>query len=663
MRVNEPITDREIELPDGQPLVSRTDTGGRIVFANRAFIDISGFTEAELIGQPHSIVRHPHMPKEAFGNLWSTIKAGRPWEGLVKNRAKNGDFYWVRANVTPVVENGSVTGFISIRSKPTRQQVAEAETGYGRLRRGDPNGIGLHDGQLVARGLIPSARNLMASVTGRLGLTMLLAILSLVLTSLAARTTDGWTASGAALAGGVAIVAASLSVLRAVNRPLVGIAQAFDTIARNNWNADIPAPAAREYWGIVRQLRAMRATLNFAMHEHTEAERRASVERRDAILAMAHTVETEANASMARIVEATGAMAKQAEDMAHIAESVSGNAGSVSQAAAAALANAQAVGAASEELSASIQEISSQVARASEIAQRAVRSGEEAQSRIHSLSEAAIRIGDVVRLIHAIAEQTNLLALNATIEAARAGEAGRGFTVVASEVKGLAGQTARSTEEISRQIGAIQDATKSAVAVVEDLGKAIGEIAQVSSGIAAAVEQQASATQEIARNVMESSTAAQSVSDKIADVSRDAEVTGSQATTLKAGSAAVADTIASFRSSIIRTIRTATEESDRRETTRWPFDSGCSVTIDGRHYAGRVADISIMGARISGPTGVVAGQRGTLTLDRADASARFRVAAVHPDGALGVAFEDGGVSAGLQAILERGSATSTKRVA
>src|SRR5512145_1170855 len=106
MRVNEPITDREIEMAEGQLLVSRTDPGGRITFVNRAFIAISGYAEDELIGQPHNLIRHPHMPPEAFADLWTTVKSGRPWEGLVKNRTKSGDFYWVRANVTPVVEDG-----------------------------------------------------------------------------------------------------------------------------------------------------------------------------------------------------------------------------------------------------------------------------------------------------------------------------------------------------------------------------------------------------------------------------------------------------------------------------------------------------------------------------------------------------------------------------
>jgi PAS domain S-box-containing protein len=119
MRLNEPITNREVEFAADEPLVSRTDTGGRITFVNHAFIAVSGFTEKELLGAPHNVVRHPHMPKEAFADFWATLKAGRPWEGLVKNRTKTGDFYWVRANATPVVENGQVAR-VTFPSAPSR---------------------------------------------------------------------------------------------------------------------------------------------------------------------------------------------------------------------------------------------------------------------------------------------------------------------------------------------------------------------------------------------------------------------------------------------------------------------------------------------------------------------------------------------------------------
>src|ERR1700761_3355832 len=112
MRFSDAITAVEVEVPEGAVLVSKTDLHGRITFVNQAFVDISGYSEEELVGAPHKIVRHPDMPKPAFADLWATVRTGRPWEGLVKNRCKNGSFYWVLANVTPVVENGETVGFI-----------------------------------------------------------------------------------------------------------------------------------------------------------------------------------------------------------------------------------------------------------------------------------------------------------------------------------------------------------------------------------------------------------------------------------------------------------------------------------------------------------------------------------------------------------------------
>ena len=132
MRVNLPITQQEYELRDGAMLVSTTDTKGRITFANEDFITASGFSETELIGKAHNIVRHPDMPEEAFADLWKTLTAGKPWTALVKNRRKNGDCYWVVANVTPIRTGTEVTGYMSVRSKATRAQITaaeEAETG------------------------------------------------------------------------------------------------------------------------------------------------------------------------------------------------------------------------------------------------------------------------------------------------------------------------------------------------------------------------------------------------------------------------------------------------------------------------------------------------------------------------------------------------------
>src|SRR3569832_1768176 len=126
MRSNLPVTNTEYVLKDHETPTSKTDTHGRITFVNRDFVNISGFSEDELIGAPHNIVRHPDMPVEAFADLWNTLRSGKAWTGLVKNRCKNGDHYWVEANVAPIVENGTVVGYTSVRSKPSRDQVRAA---------------------------------------------------------------------------------------------------------------------------------------------------------------------------------------------------------------------------------------------------------------------------------------------------------------------------------------------------------------------------------------------------------------------------------------------------------------------------------------------------------------------------------------------------------
>jgi len=136
MRVNQPVTKVEKQVQEGAFLVSMTDTRGIITYANDEFVRLSGFTQDELIGQPHNLVRHPDMPAAAFADLWSTVKAGKPWHGYVKNRSKDGAFYWVDANVTPVVEQGQTVGYVSIRSKPSRSQIREAERIYALVNQG-----------------------------------------------------------------------------------------------------------------------------------------------------------------------------------------------------------------------------------------------------------------------------------------------------------------------------------------------------------------------------------------------------------------------------------------------------------------------------------------------------------------------------------------------
>ncbi|MDT8879165.1 methyl-accepting chemotaxis protein [Halomonas saccharevitans] len=153
MRNNQPVTQRERPLHDEHFLISRTDLKGRITYANPAFIEVSGFSHEELVGAPHNLVRHPDMPEAAYQNLWDTLAAGEHWKGLVKNRHKSGDHYWVEASVSPVVENGEVVGYASVRVKPAREAIEKAEKAYALIREGKGRRFTLDRGQLRRRGL------------------------------------------------------------------------------------------------------------------------------------------------------------------------------------------------------------------------------------------------------------------------------------------------------------------------------------------------------------------------------------------------------------------------------------------------------------------------------------------------------------------------------
>ncbi|MCE9501617.1 MAG: PAS domain-containing protein, partial [Leptospira sp.] len=135
-QMNVTVTENERVMKDNSTLVSVTDLKGRVLYANKDFLEIAGLTEEELVGKPHNVVRHPDMPRSAFQDFWDTIQSGKPWNGLVKNRSKNGDYYWVDANVAPRVENGSITGFMSVRRKPSRDQVSAASELYRKILAG-----------------------------------------------------------------------------------------------------------------------------------------------------------------------------------------------------------------------------------------------------------------------------------------------------------------------------------------------------------------------------------------------------------------------------------------------------------------------------------------------------------------------------------------------
>lgn len=215
MRKNFPVTAREQELTDGVTLMSTTDLSSHVTYANAAFLHISGYSREELTGQPHNLVRHPDMPEAAFADMWATLKGGESWTALVKNRCKNGDFYWVRANATPVRREGQVTGYMSVRTKPTREEVARAEALYKDLREGRAKGRSFHKG-LVARSAWHSLLQRLP-VTGRLRLAAMLPLVGGLLAC--------WMAPGASVAptlAGVALasLAGTLWLERQIAAPL-----------------------------------------------------------------------------------------------------------------------------------------------------------------------------------------------------------------------------------------------------------------------------------------------------------------------------------------------------------------------------------------------------------------------------------------------------------
>ncbi|MGZ5840830.1 MAG: methyl-accepting chemotaxis protein [Xanthobacteraceae bacterium] len=316
-----------------------------------------------------------------------------------------------------------------------------------------------------------------------------------------------------------------------IARPIGRITESMGLLAGGDVKAEIPfAERKDEIGSMATAVQVFKDNMIKARELEAAA---AETEKRNAAQRKAdmHKLADEFQAAVGNIIDTVSSASTQLEAAANTltktAEVTQDLSGAVAAASEQASANVQSVASATEEMTASVNEISRQVQESSRIAGDAVNQAQQTDARINELSQAAGRIGDVVKLITAIAEQTNLLALNATIEAARAGEAGRGFAVVASEVKALAAQTAKATEEISTQIAGMQTATQDSVAAIKEIGGTIGRISDIASTIAAAVEEQGAATTEIARNVGEAAKGTTQVATSITDVNRGAGETGS----------------------------------------------------------------------------------------------------------------------------------------
>jgi methyl-accepting chemotaxis protein len=336
------------------------------------------------------------------------------------------------------------------------------------------------------------------------------------------------------LAAGGFLLGALLALLlgKQISRPMIAMCKAMRELANGNFDVVLPGlgrsdelgemAGAMEEFKMQAIAKAERdAAAQDAQNRASSAARRVELIRfADDFEAAVGSIVSNVSASAVQLEQAAGTLTRTAETTQSLSSQVAGASEQASS-------NMQSVAAATEELSISVDEIGRRVRESNQIAEAAVLQAQQTDGRIGKLSRAAQEIGDVVKLITAIAEQTNLLALNATIEAARAGEAGRGFAVVASEVKSLASQTAKATDEISSHILGMQGATQESVAAIKEIGGTIARISSIASTIASAVQQQSSATQEIARSVQSVAQGTHQAAANITKVNRGATETGS----------------------------------------------------------------------------------------------------------------------------------------
>ncbi|MGI2260495.1 methyl-accepting chemotaxis protein [Shewanella sp. GXUN23E] len=480
MRNNQPVTQKENDYPADWILLSTTDTKSIIKYANDSFCQIAGYKLSDLEGQPHNMVRHPDMPSAAFADLWTTIKKGQPWKGLVKNRCANGDHYWVDAYVTPISEGGTVVEYQSVRVKPKREQIERAESAYKELNQ---------------KGSVAALKRRVNTQT-KLWMVYLAALLPMLLLAVQSGVM-GWVALCASAAvlfgGGYAVMSHFRGLIEKAKGIYDSPLMTYLYTGRNDDIADVEL-------AMQMQASELKALLGRALDSCEQSGKNAM-----SSTAMSEDVQGNSASQQAEMDQVATAMQEMTATLADMASNCS-DAASASEKASAEAVNgdnivAQTVGA--------IKSMSNQL--------------KETSTFITALEEHSRGIGTVLDVIQSIAEQTNLLALNAAIEAARAGEQGRGFAVVADEVRALAQRTHESTTEIQGIINLLQQGTNKAVQSMQQgvdaasgcvdraneagealrtIREAVAMITDMTHHIASAVEEQSSVSNEVNRNVV-----------------------------------------------------------------------------------------------------------------------------------------------------------------
>ncbi|MDO8877640.1 MAG: methyl-accepting chemotaxis protein [Pseudolabrys sp.] len=450
MRLNTPVVDVEFMVSDSLAIVSMTDLKGNINYANPYFVEASGYTEEELLGAPQNILRHPDMPATAFADLWATIKSGLPWMGLVKNRRKNGEYYWVQAIVTPIIENGACVGYASVRSKPSREQVAAATRLY-KIERENPGSVVLDRGRVAGMGRLARLKMAMRISLGqRLAITfafLLAAIASLGWTAFSPEVVaqmglNVWLGAFAAIAMGVG-AAAWYSLAKNIVAPMRTVIKATQAMAGGDLTGAFDTQRSDEIGQMLLALYQLNTNL--------------------------HSILGDVRNNFGGMLSATASIATGNVDLSERTDSQA--------------ASLEETAASMEELTSTVKLNADRSTQGTEAARNALSTADKGGeimakivTTIADISESSGKISDIVGIINGIASQTNLLALNAAVEAARAGEAGRGFAVVATEVRSLAQRSATAAKEIKELIDNSSEKVRTGTVLAGEAGSTMQEI-------------------------------------------------------------------------------------------------------------------------------------------------------------------------------------------
>lgn len=466
------LTGHERMLSENQHIVSTTDLRGVIEYANQDFIDICGYSNDELVSHSHNIVRHPEMPKAAFALLWEQIKSGKPWIGIVNNRCKNGDNYWVDAMVTPLKDaHGKIQSYQSVRVKPSSAAKARADQLYTNLNQGKAPINRWQQGLSYQSKLtLCIALPLLLLLAGMAGVGALALMPTLALAALSCLV--GW--------GLASWQAAPISALAKQSRKHID-----DPIAQwvyTGRSDDIGQLALGE-----KYLRSQQTTLTWRLADAAGELDKAAHAASDT----SHQVEHEMQQQRTELAQVSHAMEQMSSSVNEVASSIQVSADQAQQA--------------DQQVSLGREDVSQAVAQIHQLAQQL----DNAKDVVTDVAAEGDKIANFVKVIQEIAERTNLLALNAAIEAARAGEQGRGFAVVAEEVRSLASRTQQSTEEIQSIVGSLQARANEAGTVMSEGQQLAGRSIEQADHINQALEQISDQTSAIRQQVEQIAAAAE----------------------------------------------------------------------------------------------------------------------------------------------------------